>query len=449
MAINFSQKLNRRTFLKALGLAAGAATLRAGIGHAQPPLRIGVIGPTDIFVGIGIRDGAILAAEEIKTVLGRPIELVFADDKDKPEVGIPAFEDLVVTKGCKACVGLFRSEVAEAILGLPLWKDPKVRVPLLITGATFPGHTAKVATDYANYKYVFRPMLNGSFLAVNLLEFAGAYLAPIVVPAVYPARPYKVAVVAEDLLWTRPVTDLLGATLPRMGLEVAAIHRAAVGIPTFGPILSDIAAKGAKITIMVFSEPADGIKFVSEWAALKVPTALFGINAVFHSPGAARLPAAEWISEMEIAGDYAITLTPKTMPFIEKYKARFPRDPIPVYTSFITYDSVYLVAEAMKRAGTDAADPIVTELEKMDWVGVSGNLRFYGLKPAEEDPAYGRFAFPHDSRYGWDGPLTGAGSPKWVYPLHVQIRSGGRKGVFWPYHIGPGTATYLLPPWMR
>ncbi len=441
--------LDRRTFLKALGFAAGAAALGVGVGRAQPPIKIGVIGPMDIFVGIGIRDGAILAAEEIKTVLGRPIELVFADDKDKPEVGVPEFEKLIVEKGCKAVVGFFRSEVVEAALGLM----PALKTPLLITGATHPGHTAKVALDYPNYKYVFRPMLNGTFLAVNLLEFAEAYLARYFAPQVVLSN--KVAVVAEDLLWTKPLTDLLGVMLPRMGLDVKdTIYRTAIGIPTFGPTLADIKAKGAKTTIMIFSEPADGIKFVTEWAALKIPTALFGINAVFHSPGMARLPAASWIAEMEIAGDYPITITDKTSPFITKYKERFPKDPIPVYTSFITYDSIYMMAEAMKRAGTDAADPIVAELEKIDWTGVSGRLKFYGREPAKEDPRYaghpvfGKSIFPHDSRYGWKGPLIGVWEPEWIYPCHVQILKGGIKGVFWPYHLGGGTLTYRLPPWM-
>jgi hypothetical protein len=64
-------RMNRRLFLKALGVGAGALTLSHVLGWGQqPPVKIGLIGPIDLLdVGRAMVRGAQLALEEINKLV--------------------------------------------------------------------------------------------------------------------------------------------------------------------------------------------------------------------------------------------------------------------------------------------------------------------------------------------------------------------------------------------
>lgn len=428
--------ISRRQFLKALGLAAGATVIGGPrFARAQEPIKIGVLGPEKIFVGAGIKNGATVAVEEINDsggVLGRELVMDFRDTTgppagESPELALTNAVDLV-DGGAKALIGHFRSEAVLAVLP----EIPGLKVPLLITAATEFEHTAKVAADYNNYKYVFRPMLQGKFLAVNLVEFVGEYMAKHLV-AKRLLRNNKVAIVAENLAWTPPIVGFLQLQLPQFGLDLVDTFMPNVGTPTFAPILSDIAANDVAATITIFSDTSM-VPFTVEWARGEIPTGLFGINAMFQDPQAfaATGGASAYIVEMELYGGVAITR--KTLPYFNKYIAKFGGEP--VYSSYVTTDAVHLLAEAIERAGTPASDSVVPELEKTDYEGVSGQVQFYGLQEAAVHP----FAEPHDSRYGFD----------FIYPAHVQIREERgkeKKGVIWPWLRA--NVSYRQPPWIR
>ena len=65
-----------------------------------------------------------------------------------------------------------------------------------------------------------------------------------------------------------------------------------------------------------------------------------------------------------MAGNFAVKapLTPKTVPFFDEFRKRTNRSP--VYTAFGGNDSVYIYAEAVKRAGSTDTDKVIKELEK-------------------------------------------------------------------------------------
>lgn len=431
--------LTRREFLKGLGLA----TLALGnpelllAGGGEEPITIGVLGPERIFVGEGIKNGAVLAAEEINAaggVDGREIRLIFRDTKMDPATAIQAVQDLVISQRAQVLVGLFRSEVVVSISQQIF----RFGVPLLITGATEPAPTNMVAQNYENFKYIFRTMLNGGFLGANLLEFSASFLAgDLLASGKLPNN--KVAVVAEDLIWTVPIADLLEGKLPQMGFElIAEPIRIAVGTTDFKPILNEIAKGGAAVTLTVFSDPTM-VPFVATWAQMEVKTALFGINAPFNDPGTCRAIGglAAWLAEMEVTGGRAEILG-KTIPFFDAYLAAFQKEP--VYTSFVTYDTIHLLAEAISRAGTTAADELIPALEGTDWLGASGRIQFYTdpEEIAQVRATLNPYVGPHDSKYGRE----------FIYPVQVQFVPGCEKKVIWPEDRRSPDYEYQLPPWM-
>ena len=108
-------------------------------------------------------------------------------------------------------------------------------------------------------------------------------------------------------------------------------------------------------------------------------------------------------------------MTPKTKPFATAFKARFGTDP--AYTGYTAYDDVYILAEAIKRAGSTDPDKIVDAMEKTDWIGTIGRVQFKG----KDSPN------PHALKIG---PATIAG-------LMLQWQDGKQVNL-WPNNVANG-----------
>jgi branched-chain amino acid transport system substrate-binding protein len=107
------------------------------------------------------------------------------------------------------------------------------------------------------------------------------------------------------------------------------------------------------------------------------------------------------------------------MPFAAAYKAKFGSDP--AYTGYTAYDDVYLIADAIHRAGSTDPDKMVSELEKTDTVGTIGRLQFYG----RDEP------FTHGLKYGSDN----------VSGMVFQWQNG-KQVTLWPAKIAEGKLKY-------
>lgn len=116
----------------AVALALLLTGLMAGPIMAADPVKIGVVVPLSGIAaqgGVELRDGIIMAKEEKKTLLGRPIELIVEDTQAKPDVGVSKAEKLVFKDDVKALIGVFSSGV-----GLAIAKNiDKLGVPFLTT----------------------------------------------------------------------------------------------------------------------------------------------------------------------------------------------------------------------------------------------------------------------------------------------------------------------------
>ncbi|MEJ2586609.1 MAG: ABC transporter substrate-binding protein [Deltaproteobacteria bacterium] len=99
---------------------------------AEEPVKIGVLVPLSGIVAQGgqeMKMGIQMAADQKKTILGRPIKLYVEDTRVKPPVAVTKAEKLVYKDGCKALIGVFSSGV-----GLALAKNiDKLNVPFLST----------------------------------------------------------------------------------------------------------------------------------------------------------------------------------------------------------------------------------------------------------------------------------------------------------------------------
>jgi branched-chain amino acid transport system substrate-binding protein len=122
----------KRAFLITSLLLAGVFLLAPLNAVAADPVKIGVIVPLSGIVAQGgeeMKMGIQMAAEEKKTILGRPIELIVEDTQVKPPIAVSKAEKLVFKDGCKALIGVFSSGV-----GLAIAKNiDRLNVPFLTT----------------------------------------------------------------------------------------------------------------------------------------------------------------------------------------------------------------------------------------------------------------------------------------------------------------------------
>ena len=110
-----------------------------------------------------------------------------------------------------------------------------------------------------------------------------------------------------------------------------------------------------------------------------------------------------------------VAVTSKTKTFAAAFKAKFGTPP--AYTGYTAYDEVYIIAEAIQRAGSTDPDKMVAEMEKTDFEGTIGKIQFYGKN--EE--------FTHGIKFG-PGSVTGL-----VFQWQDQ-----KQIVVWPKAIAEG-----------
>jgi branched-chain amino acid transport system substrate-binding protein len=378
--------MKKHVWLKGLGLAVVALLIVGPLtAQTQQTIKIGIAAGLEIANGRDTLRGAQLAVEEINAaggVGGRTIELIVGDMKTEGdgELARRVYQDIAAKSD--VVVGFFRSEAVLAVLP----DIPRMKKPLLITGATSLA-TDKVPTDYNNYKYVFRPMLNTFSLVGDSLRFAGDYLSGLVEKGVLPNR--KVFLVGEDLSSANTYIALLGPRLGELGFEVVNAKRLAVGTKELTPLMTELKGSGASIVFTFFSDPGLATVFTKTWAETKTKVALFGINVLLQDDLSVR--------ELKGAGTgYVIAdfsadapVTPKTKAYFAAFQKKYGVRPI--YTAGLTYDTIYLVAEAVKKAGgkTDA-DSLIKALESFDkyenaYIGGGGPYSFYPVAGFKRD----------------------------------------------------------------
>jgi branched-chain amino acid transport system substrate-binding protein len=102
-----------------------------------------------------------------------------------------------------------------------------------------------------------------------------------------------------------------------------------------------------------------------------------GISSAVEQPGAWASTGgavAYWVACPANAGNAPSNATPLTMKFYKAYTDRWLVEPEGYGTSS-SYMGVYVLADAIKRAGSLDADRLVAALEKTDMTGVYGRIR--------------------------------------------------------------------------
>jgi branched-chain amino acid transport system substrate-binding protein len=331
----------------ALALSAGA--------FAADPIKIGVDGPYtggSSSMGVSMRDGVRLAADEINKsggVLGRQIQLIERDDEAKNERGVQIAQEFVNKEKVVAAVGYINTGVALA--GQRFFQDAKI--PVLNNVATGSVITHQFDKDPDNY--VFRNAAHDSIQA------------PMIVEEAITRRGYKkVAILADSTNYGQLGREDLERALKNKGITAVAVEKFNIKDVDMTAQLLKSKEAGAEAVLTYGIGPelaqiANGmtklgwkVPIIGSWT---LAMASFIDNAGPGGEGA-RMPQT-FIQE---------PTTPKRKAFIDAFVAKFKpknnRMDSPV-SAAQGYDSIYLLAAAIKQAGSTDGPKIKAALEDL------------------------------------------------------------------------------------
>ena len=348
---------------------------------AADPIKIGVIAENSAISGIAIPNAAQIAADEINAkggIDGRQIQLVMYDDHNSAADAVRALQRLSNEDKVAAVVASYTSEVA---LALEPWSG-RLHMPTLTPGAASDELGKRVHADYDHLKYSFQIYLASAFLAASTCD-AGKDLL------VDKYHMKTAAIFSEDAAWTTPLDAGFQECLPKIGIKVLDQVRFNPDTTDFTPIFNQIAAK--KPDVMITGISHSGVQPTVQWANQQVPIPMFGVSSQATSSTFWKDTngQTEGVALSIVATDDVAT-TPKTVPFAQAYTKKY--GVTPAYTGYTSYDAVYMIADAVHRAGGTDPDKIVAALEGASYEGTVGKIEFYG----KNDP------FTHSMKYGKD-----------------------------------------------
>lgn len=370
------------------------------------PIKIGVIAEVQSIAGAATGGGAQIAADEINAkggIMGRKIEIVTYDNKSSSADSVRAFQRAVSEDKVSAVIA---SYISEVVLALEPWAA-RLKMPLITPGAASNEITKAIHNDYEKNKYSFHGYLPSAAQAQLVCDAAKDILADNL-------KFKTAAIVSEDAAWTKSLDEGYEACLPKAGLKVIDHVRFSPDTTDFTPIFNNIEAKKPDVIVTGISHV--GVQPTVQWKNQQVPIPMFGISAQALSPSFWNDTngAAEGVPSLAVATP-DVAVTSKTKPFAQAFKVKYGAPP--AYTGYTAYDEVYMITDAIQRAGSTDPDKIVVEMEKTNFEGTIGRIQFYG----KDDQ------FTHAIKSG-PGTVTG---------LVFQWQNG-KQVVVWPKDIAEG-----------
>jgi branched-chain amino acid transport system substrate-binding protein len=420
--------MRRLAFLAILALCWTAIWITPS--SAQEPILIGVPTSVTFIEGKECLKAVELAVAEINAKGGvkvgdvkRPIKIESLDLRDASP-GVPVSEALlglekIITekKVQVILVGPFRSEAL--IPGMDIVS--KYKVPLLGTIAMSPKSEMMVKENPEKYKYCFRTCLNAAYLGKYLSTTLGFLKQEFGFKKVYAMH--------QDVLWAKATADgTVKAATTNFGWESVGIEAYPTGASDFAAGLMKAKTLGAQVILPIFDMPQSGI-LLKQWQSMKIPALVFGFISPMTGPGAWKIFEGKIGGLMncnyELGSGIASAKYPPSKKFYDDYEKKFGAPIESGHGAAPSYDSVYIWAEAVERAGGLDPDKVVAELKKTDRQGVIGKIKF-------DDG--------NQVIYGDDPAKAAVGCV-------FQWTEDGKRVIVWPESLSEGKV--VLPSWMK
>jgi branched-chain amino acid transport system substrate-binding protein len=339
-----------------------AAPAAAPAPVAAPPVvvKIGHVAPLTggiAHLGKDNENGARLAVDEINAAGGikagdktYTFELVAEDDKADPKEGTLAAQKLV-DAGVVAVVGHLNS--GTTIPASKIYTD--AGIVQISPSATNPKYTEQ------GFKTAFRVVANDNQQGAVLANYAAGEL-----------KAKTIAIIDDRTAYGQGLADVVERVAKEKGLKVVAREFTTDKATDFNAILTKIRAAKPEV-VMYGGMDATAGPMAKQMKQLGIKAKYLTGDGVC-SPEFIKLAgdAGEGMI-CSMAGE-AVEKLAKGAEFTAKYKAKFNQD-VQIYSPY-SYDAVYVIAEAIKRAGGPDKAKVVEEVAKTNHPGVTGTVTF-------------------------------------------------------------------------
>jgi urea transport system substrate-binding protein len=234
------RSIKRTTFAL---LVFGAGLSPSTGADAAEPIRIGAVlpfsGGVELY-GQQAKLGLDLAVKDINAaggILGRPVEVIYADDKTRPASAEAAMHALIESDGVVAVVGPITSQNLNAIAPVA----ESLKTPLLY------------ATNYeggkcSRYVFSFSTVPNqdlGQLLPYMSKTFGNSYF-----------------LLGADRVWPHQMFDIAQPLIAKLGGKVVGTQYTLGTETDFTPLIAQVAA--AKAKVLLFALKGDGMDFIRQ-----------------------------------------------------------------------------------------------------------------------------------------------------------------------------------------
>jgi branched-chain amino acid transport system substrate-binding protein len=135
-----------------------------------------------------------------------------------------------------------------------------------------------------------------------------------------------------------------------------------------------------------------GLPFARQWADRQIPALITGYTVMAQSDRFWEQTEGRAQAFMTWKHGVRAPISPKTIPYWDRFTKKYGHVP-GAYTNFATYDGVFILVDAIRRAGSLDSDALVKALEATDHVGVSGRIKFSKRHDPEAGPDFLPFTY--------------------------------------------------------
>jgi branched-chain amino acid transport system substrate-binding protein len=344
------------------------------------PIVIGV--PSSLYA-VMVKDGIKalnLAVKEINAKGGvrvggemRPFKVVVADTRDG-EPGVPVHEALMTyekligeEKPDVIVIGAYRSEALMACMDVAA----KYKVPHIATIALTPEYQKKFATDPNKYKYCFKTGHDAIQYGNQVTKIIRSLKDDYGIKSAY--------FLYVDVLWAKGYVASIRAQCKNDGWEIVGDEAYAAGATDFSPALAKAKAGKAQMIVFAWDLPTGVGAYYKQYVAMRVPALTMGNAQGAMSPKGWETigPEIEYsiFSDCPLSNSVPLKKWPISMKFLDAFKKEYGNYP-DAHNAATAYDTTYMLVDAIQRANSLDRDALAEALEKTDYKGVMGRIRF-------------------------------------------------------------------------
>jgi len=374
------------------------------------PIRIGFMGNLSSPFSLSSKGAAQMAVDEMNAnggILGKKVELIIEDTKGEIPKCVEIYKKLVMVD--KVLAVIIAEKVEMGVAGMEIGAELFPEYPHIFFSTVGSGDVIwqRVRDNYPKYKFGFQTYyaISTHYLKIFSGMFTDIYKNTMGIK--------KVALVYEDMEWTKPLRKGIPGVSPRLadiykeaGLEVVYETTLSLDQKMFNSVFEEIAASGAEVIDAVIGY-VDQASFIKQWEQSSARDTqwliwggLAGMTPIW------KMTNGKVLGGMVGSSMVAVPITAKTIPFMQNLYVKYKVGPI--FGSHTTYDTLYGFKKALEEGKTlTNVDTIISKLETVEEVAVLGTI-------------------------GWNAKNHyNLPSPKYVTPI-VQWNKEGKMQVVYP-----------------